>query len=1363
MDSFSTYIPVDRRHALAGGTPVTETPHGAVLITDLSGFTRLTETLMMALGYQRGAEELGRHLNHLYGILIEKVHRYHGSVVLSGGDSLISWFDGDEKTASRRAVSAAFAMQNSMKTTSIVPLPGGETVQLAIKSAVAGGRARRLLVGDPEIQVFEALAGSLLDQIDMAESLAHRGEIVVTEETARLLEDEAVVVEWRKAEDGSSVAVIGRLNQMSDPMPWDFTLTPDRDQAKPWLHPSIYEYINSGQEHFIAQLRPAISMFMHFEGIDYDNDPQAGNTLDALIRLVQKNTERYGGTLVDITTGDKGSYLYIAVGVPHAHEDDAPRAVALARSLLDIPSEITRVRNIQIGISRGTIWSGPVGNEEWRKFSVIGNEVNVAARLMQICAPGAMLVTQRVADATHAEHRWKTVGEVDIKGLSKPMTIFERLDSWSSRRVDKLLSASSIIGREAERRMLKNLLENINSDSSTVAVIEGEAGIGKSRLVSDLISRARETSIPILVGAGYAIEQSTPYHAWRPVFETIFELDASDEGERRREKALDWIQAHDPSLLDRAPLLSPVLSLDAQDNPLTGQMIGQVRAENTRILLISILRMFIGDAPKLLVLEDAHWHDSSSLALAVEAARSLANTMMVITTRQLRGDTPAPLKAMLDLGQTRHILLDQMTKTDIEALICQRLKVQKIPEQLMDLILTKAEGHPFFSEELTSALYESGVIRMENGECRIAPETDLRTLNFPDTVQGVVRSRIDRLPPPHQLALKAASVVGRIFALSAVHEIYPLDSEKPHVGNYFEHLRRLDFTPLNSEIPDLTYLFKHVITQEVAYNLMTFSQRQAFHRAVAIWYEQAFADDLSPYYSVLAYHWTNAKDPRKAVEYLDKAGEQAMRNFANREAIEFFGEAKRLVKSGDVNVTALQRAHWERQMAEAHYGLGELPHSLEHLKRALKILGWKTPDKGFGLIAALLREVIKQIRFRIKPKPIENLPLPSYLDDTEQAKLLEGAIAFVRLGHIYYQMNNPILLIFGNVMGSNLAEQAGLESPILVRSYTNMCIASGVLPRHTWALAYRNRSHAMGREVNDLPALSYALAGCAIYELGAALWEDGGKSIREAIEIDARIGDMRHYDESKSILSIMLFHLGEFGYGLETIPEVLERATQRKDVIPQVWSHTLRAEIVLRKSTAGTLHEAIEGYETSLKLLEQNIDLAGDIRASGALALAYWRNNDPLRALELAAATAKKTVGNPTAPYAIEGYAGVAEVFLNSWERGEPQHRAAAQKACKAMAKFAGVFPLAQPRLKLYQGWFHWLDGKPEKARAHWDASLAEAERLNMPYEQARALLFLGQHVLSGEAKARALQKAWELCNRLELQYEAEQVKALLP
>jgi hypothetical protein len=302
----------------------------------------------------------------------------------------------------------------------------------------------------------------------------------------------------------------------------------------------------------------------------------------------------------------------------------------------------------------------------------------------------------------------------------------------------------------------------------------------------------------------------------------------------------------------------------------------------------------------------------------------------------------------------------------------------------------------------------------------------------------------------------------------------------------------------------------------------------------------------------------------------------------------------------------------------------------------------------------------------------------------------------------------------------------------------------------------------MGRDVNDLPALSYSLGGGGVYEIGAALWSDADNSLRESSEIDARIGDMRHYDEATSLLSIALFHQGIFRYGLDTADEVLERAARRKDIMPQVWSHTLRAEVNLRQSKPGTLHLAIDEFERTLKLLEQNIDQASDIRASGALALACWRNNDPLHALNLAAATAKKTVGNPTAPYAIGGYAGVAEVFLNAWANGETEYRVSAQKACKAMAKFAGVFPLGLPSAKYYQGWYDWLDGKTEKARANMQSALQEAVRLKMPYEQARAQLFLGEHLLRGEEKASALNQALEIFNRLEVEFEAERVNSLL-
>jgi len=359
-------------------------------------------------------------------------------------------------------------------------------------------------------------------------------------------------------------------------------------------------------------------------------------------------------------------------------------------------------------------------------------------------------------------------------------------------------------------------------------------------------------------------------------------------------------------------------------------------------------------------------------------------------------------------------------------------------------------------------------------------------------------------------------------------------------------------------------------------------------------------------------------------------------------------------------------------------------------------------------------------------------------------------------------MNKPVPLIVSTLQATNLAENAGIKSPVLARCYTNMSIVSGILPRHDWARAYRDRAHRIGHDANDLPALSYTLAGCAMDELGTASWKDATADYQEALEIDARIGDMRHYDEVKNLLSIVLFHQGDFQYGLETAAGVLQRATQRKDIMPQIWSHILRAEMLLRKSEPGTLTDVVGAYEMSVKMLEQNIDLANDIRVSGALALAYLRTGNTERARELAVATVKKAAGNPTAPYAIEGYAGAADALLHLWAQGDSTVRANAENALKALKKFAGVFPLGQPRYQLFEGWFHWLDGKPEKAQAAWGAALAQAQELNMPYEQGRAHLYLGQFILRGEEKVTALHCASDLFTHMGMQYEADQVRALL-
>ncbi len=361
MDSFSVYLPLDRRFALAGGDQVPENAVGAVLFTDISGFTTLSETIANQLGFQRGAEEVSQYLDKVFGVLIPEVIRYHGSVISSGGDALLSWFEGSEQDAAKRAVTAAFEMQKAIVAIPTVFLPDHNAVQLNIKSAVACGHVRRFQIGDPKIRRSEVMTGSPLDNVGMAEQMARRGEVVVSAETAAALGNEVIISEHRQARDGSSVAVLSGIRQKSDPRPWGQIPSLPREQVQPWLHPFIFEYINSGQEMFMAQLRPSVALFLHFAGINYEQDADAGPKLDAFFRWVQKRVDYYGGTIIDLVTGDKGNYVYIAIGTPYAHEDDSARAVGLAQSLLALSPELDFIHDLQIGISRGTIWSGSIG------------------------------------------------------------------------------------------------------------------------------------------------------------------------------------------------------------------------------------------------------------------------------------------------------------------------------------------------------------------------------------------------------------------------------------------------------------------------------------------------------------------------------------------------------------------------------------------------------------------------------------------------------------------------------------------------------------------------------------------------------------------------------------------------------------------------------------------------------------------------------------------------------------------------------------------------------------------------------------------------------------------------------------------
>ena len=331
---------MDRRLALAEGNSLPDRVHGAALFADISGFTPLTEALARELGPRRGSEEITRHLNLVYDAVIAELHRYGGSVIGFSGDAITCWFDGD---TGRKATAAGLAMQAAIKPLANVVLPSGRTVGLTMKISVTAGPARRFVVGDPQYWVVDALAGMTLETLASGEKHAIGGEVILDEATYSALGVSVHLASWREdKEQGLRFAIVDAVVPAVDPTPWppvpESRLS--EDLVKPWLLPPVYERMRRGLGEFVAELRPTVALFLSFTGIKYDVDDQAGEKLDTFIRQVQTILAHYDGTLIQLTFGDKGSYLYAAFGAPVAHEDDDFRAASAALELRDLPKRL---------------------------------------------------------------------------------------------------------------------------------------------------------------------------------------------------------------------------------------------------------------------------------------------------------------------------------------------------------------------------------------------------------------------------------------------------------------------------------------------------------------------------------------------------------------------------------------------------------------------------------------------------------------------------------------------------------------------------------------------------------------------------------------------------------------------------------------------------------------------------------------------------------------------------------------------------------------------------------------------------------------------------------------------------------------
>ena len=1358
FEILSTYIPADRRHALARGEPLPDRTNGAALFADISGFTPLTEALSQELGPRRGAEELTRILNAALDALIGESDRYGGSVIGFSGDAITCWFDGDDGL---RATTCGLAMQEALQPFASVATPSGQRKSLAMKAAVAAGATRRFLVGDPDIQLIDVLAGSLMDELGAAEGLAQQGQVVIAPATLAALGDRVSPERELEGPGGERFGIVAALETAASPRPWP-TLTADsltEVQLRRWLLPALHERMEGGQVEFIAELRMTTALFLRFSGIDYDNDDRAGERLDAFIRWVQHVLSRYEASLLQLSIGDKGSNLYGAFGAPLAHEDDAARAVSAALDLSKPPANLDFIDGIEIGISQGNMRVGQGGGSTRATYAVQGTDANIAARLMTHAQPGQILVTQRIAEQDDSRFEFREPTEITVKGLNRPLTVLTVVARQEPRnnRLLRSRSRGPMIGRKVEQQILNDALQGLVDGAGATIVIEGEPGIGKSRLVDDLYEQARDRSIPVLAGSGDSVERADSYHAWRPVVHSLFQLGETRDAAEIRSRVQDSLSA-EPQLLERAPLLNAFLPMNIPDNDLTAQMTGELRASNTRDLLVDLLARETTDSAKVLVFEDAHWFDSASWSLAEQVQARVKSLLIVIASRPLLETgtlkLSPELRRILESPLVRRIRLTALSTAEIPQLISNRLGVSRLPQAVLDLIAEKAEGHPFFSEEIAYALRDKGILTIEEGQARMAAGFgDLKDLDFPDTIQGVVTSRLDLLPPAHLLSLKVASVIGRKFPFATLLQVHPDQVERPDLKAQVDHLERLDITPLENPEPSLAYAFKHILIQESAYQLLLFIQLAQLHRLVAEALEQDSQADLTTHYALLSYHWgivaeVSAEDRQaaeKAIHYLDRSGEQAIRNYANQEAVRFLDDALALSEQREITIEPIRQARWERLLGEAHLALGNLGDSQRHLERCVKILGLRASPTIIHLIARFQLELVRQILHWVWPSRF----VGSRPDLAERNS--EVARAYDRLGFVYFFQGDAISLLTAGLRVLNLSETAGLASRELAGAYATNSFTSGLLKLPRLGRGYHRRGQELAERIDDLPSLSWVQISWGLFKLGIGDWEACTRAFQLAEERARRIQDYRRLEECLTLWGMADFYQGLYEPALSRSAETSTVATKSGNTQGRIWGLFGQAEVQIARDQ---LDQSVDLLTEGLELLGSVLDKLEEIRGFGLLARARLYQGQQVDALK-AARKASSLIAKlliPTGYYLLSGYAGAADVYLRLWEAGgtpetdEKTLAREAQRACRWLRWFALYFPIGRPHLALWQGVLDWQRGKPTRAVRTWHRGLAKADQLGMPYVAGRIHAELGRRLAADHpSKQMHLDSAREL------------------
>ncbi len=746
-------------------------------------------------------------------------------------------------------------------------------------------------------------------------------------------------------------------------------------------------------------------------------DPEVMHeVMDRALRLMAEAIHRYEGTVNQFL----GDGLMALFGAPVALEDHALRAVeaalAIQETLGGYSESLKREREtelrVRIGLNTGLVVVGKIGDDLRMDYTAVGGTTHLAARLQSLAEPGGILVGEPTHRLVEGYVRSESLGPVPVKGMSEPVPAFRILGRRRRTRLDVSAERglSRLVGRERELELLRDRFVCVKDGKGQVVGIVGEPGVGKSRLIHEFRRALESERVTWLAGHCVAYGQAIPYLPTLEILRSNFLIEDGDNPHQIDEKLRRGLRGLDPSLEAGLPFLRDLFGLPVDSS--LEKLDAKARRQRTFEAIRSLTVAGSQRTPLVVVTEDLHWIDQTSedyLAFLIESLAGL-RVLLLLTHR------PGFHVRWADKSYSTQIALDLLTEADSELVVRELLDSRELPSGLVRLVHEKAEGNPLFVEEITRSLLERRALVREEGTVRWAGEA---RVEFPETAQDIIRARIDRLDEPVKRVGQTAAVIGRAFGLRLLSRI---SEPSPPLEESLDALKCAELVHEKTFFPEIEYVFKHAIIQDVAYQSILVRRRREIHRAIGRAIEELSADRLADHYEILAYHFSEGDEGSKAVDYLLKAAGKAGSAFANREAVVLYQRALAFIPEDDL----ARRAGVLCRLSETEWFLNS-DAAVAHAEAALELYQ-KLGDKP-GLLATHTQ--------------IAGLYISGYWDGAKEdralahleaaAALVEGdpdsvpkALMYQRAGHLYLHRGQPAVTAQWSGKAKSILERLGV-------------------------------------------------------------------------------------------------------------------------------------------------------------------------------------------------------------------------------------------------------------------------------------------------------------------------------------------------